>query len=179
MVRWFAASIAACVVSSGVALHSQSPAKPPGPFAVAPPSERLEIDGSKNPELVPEWYVWETFFRQLHTAGTIPSALELTTDEERLLQMQLDRYSKSNEQCQKDIESLRPLLGVAPIKDINEKQRAMQLDCRRRSLEIRDRLLAGVRPEASVAITAWVENLKTKIEISVPKRELAHFRQPG
>jgi len=70
------------------------------------------------------------------------------------------------------------MIGVAPVKDINEKQRAIQLECRRRSLDIRDRLLAGVRPEASVAIAAWVENLKTAVEISVPKRELAHFRQP-
>jgi hypothetical protein len=45
-------------------------------------------------------------------------------------------------------------------------------------LDIRDRLLAGVGPEASVAIAQWVENLKTRIEVSVPKRELAHFRQP-
>ena len=29
MVRWFAASIAACVVSSGVALQQSVPAKPP------------------------------------------------------------------------------------------------------------------------------------------------------
>lgn len=182
MVRSLAATIATLVMSSAVIVGRQSPpqqSSQKNPFVIASPSERLEIDGRKNPELVPEWYVWETFFRQLHTAGTIPSALELTTDEERFLQMQLNRYSKSTEQCQKDIESLRPLLGVAPVKDINEKQRAMQLDCRRRSLEIRDRLLAGVRPEASVAIAAWVENLKTRIEISVPKRELAHFRQPG
>ncbi|MFL6279319.1 MAG: hypothetical protein ACJ731_04355, partial [Vicinamibacterales bacterium] len=76
------------------------------------------------------------------------------------------------------IESLRPLLGVAPIKDVNEKQRAIQLGCRRRSLDLRDRLLAGVGPASSVAIAAWVENLKTGVEISVPKRELAHFREP-
>jgi hypothetical protein len=92
--------------------------------------------------------------------------------------MELEQSSKSNKECQKQIESLRPLVGVTPVKDINEKQRAIQLECRRRSLDIRDRLLDGVSPEASVAIAAWVENLKTGIEISVPKRELAHFRQP-
>ena len=92
--------------------------------------------------------------------------------------MELEHYAKNNQQCQKDIESLRPLVGVASDTEVNEKQRAVQLECRRRSLEIRDRLLAGVRPEASVAIVAWVENLKARVEISVPKRELAHFRQP-
>jgi hypothetical protein len=181
MVRWLITTIATCVMSTGVTLGGQSSSQQPAPknpFVVAGPSERLEIDGSKNPELIPEWYIWETFFRQLRTAGTIPSALTLTTSEERFLQMELEQSSKSNKECQTQIESLRQLVGVAPVKDINEKQRAIQLECRRRSLDIRDRLLNGVSPEAAVAIAAWVENLKTRIEISVPKRELAHFRQP-
>ncbi|HEU4935491.1 MAG TPA: hypothetical protein VFT39_03490 [Vicinamibacterales bacterium] len=182
MVQRLVTTIAACMISSGgVSLAAQAPPQQPppkNPFVLVPPSERLEIDGSKNPELIPEWYIWETFFRQLHTAGTVPTALSLTANEERFLQMELDQYGKSNQQCQKEIERLRPMIGVAPVKDINEKQRAIQLECRRRSLDIRDRLLAGVRPEASVAIAAWVENLKTTVEISVPKRELAHFRQP-
>jgi hypothetical protein len=180
MVRRITATITACVIAGGATLSAQSPPLPSSknPFVIAGPSERLEIDGSKNPELIPEWYIWETFFRQLHTAGTIPSALNLTTSEERFLQMQLDRYAKSNQQCQKAVESLRPLVGVASNTEVNEKQRAIQLECRGRSLEIRDRLLAGVRPEVSVAIIAWVENLKARVEISVPKRELAHFRQP-
>jgi hypothetical protein len=180
MVQWLAAAIAACVMSSGTSLPGQSaqPSSSKNPFSIPGPSERLEIAGSKNPELIPDWYIWETFFRQLHTAGTIPSVLNLTTNEERFLQMELEQYSKSNQQCQKDIESLRPLVGVAPVKDINEQQRVIQLACRRRSLDLRDRLLAGVEPESSVAIAAWVEHLKTGIEISVPKRELAHFRQP-
>jgi hypothetical protein len=180
MVCRLTTTIAACIIASMATLSGQSRPQPSpkNPFVIANPSERLEIDGSKNPELIPEWYIWETFFRQLHTAGTIPSVLDLTTSEERLLQMELEQYAKSNQQCQKGIESLRPLVGVAPISEVNDKQRAIQLECRRRSLEIRDRLLAGVRPDASVAIAAWVENLKARVEISVPKRELAHFRQP-
>lgn len=181
MVRVLTPTIVACVIAGSAILSAQSSPQQPSPknpFVIAAPSERLEIDGSKNPELIPEWYIWETFFRQLHTAGTIPSALTLTTGEERFLQMELEHYAKNNQQCQKDIESLRPLVGVASNTEVNEKQRAVQLECRRRSLEIRDRLLAGVRPEASVAIVAWVENLKARVEISVPKRELAHFRQP-
>ena len=180
MVRVLITTILACVLAGAASLSGQSPPQPSpkNPFVVAAPSERLEIDGSKNPELIPEWYIWETFFRQLHTAGTTPSALNLTIDEERVLQMALEHYTKSNQQCQKAIEGLRPMVGVASNTEVNEKQRAIQLECRLRSLEIRDRLLAGVRPEASVAIAAWVENLKSRVEISVPKRELAHFRQP-
>ncbi len=179
MVRWFALVLCACVVSNVTLLLSQSAQKPPvSPFSIPGPSERVEIDGSKNPELIPEWYVWETFFRQLHTAGTMPSALNLTESETRALQMELEEFNKSNQQCQKQVENLRPLVGIASNSEVNQKQRAIQLECRNRSLDIRDRLLAGVRPEASVALVTWVESLKSGIEISVPKRELAHFRQP-
>jgi hypothetical protein len=181
MVRVLTTAIMASVIAGGAILSGQSPQHQPSsnnPFVIAGPSERVEIDGSKNPELIPEWYIWETFFRQLHTAGTIPSALNLTTNEERFLRMELEQYGRSNQQCQKDIESLRPLVGVASNTEVNDKQRAIQLQCRHRSLDIRDRVLAGMRPETSVAIAAWVENLKTGVEISVPKRELAHFRQP-
>jgi hypothetical protein len=179
MVRWLAITLVACVASSVSGLATQSsPKSPSGPFSVAPPPERIEIDGSKNPELVPEWYVWETFFRQLHKTGTVPSALNLTTTETRVLQMEVEHYSKSNQACQKQIEELRPLVGVAPNSEVNEKQRAIQLECRHRTLEIRERLLGTVRPETSIAVVSWVENLKSGIEISVPKRELAHFRQP-
>jgi hypothetical protein len=179
MVRWFALTLAACVASNVAAVLSQSsPKPPPNPFRFPGPSERLEIDGKKNPELIPEWYVWETFFGQLHRAGTIPSALNLTPSETRLLQTELEQYSKSQEACQKQIDTLRSLVGVAATVDVNRKQRAIQLECRNRTLEIRGRLLEGVRPDANAALTAWVEGTKSGIEISVPKRELDHFRQP-
>jgi len=178
MVRWFVLTLA-CVVSNVTPAIGQSSLKsPPAPFRIAGPAERLEIDGSKNPELIPEWYVWETFFRHLHTAGTVPSALNLSPSEERTLQMAVERYDKSTQECQKEIESLRPLVGAVPIGEVNQKQRAVQLECRRRSLDIRDRLLAGVGPDGAIALTTWVENLKGRIEVSVPKRELDHFRQP-
>lgn len=179
MVASVAITVIACVASSVPGLVAQSsPKPPPSPFSIAGPSERVEIDGSKNPELVPEWYVWETFLRQLHKTGTIPSALNLSTSETRVLQMEVERYSKSNQDCQKQIEELRPLVGVAPNSEVNQKQRAIQLECRHRTLEIRERLLGALRPETSVAVVSWVENLKSGIEISVPNRELAHFRQP-
>jgi hypothetical protein len=179
VVRWFALILCASVVSNVTLLLSQSAQKPPAsPFSIPGPSERVEIDGSRNPELIPEWYVWETFFRQLHNAGTVPSVLNLTESETRALRMEVEAFNKNNEQCQKQIESLRPLVGIASNSEVNQKQRSIQLECRNRSLDIRDRLLAGVRPEASVALVTWVESLKSGIEISVPKRELAHFRQP-
>ena len=179
MVRGLAITLVACVASNVPGLVAQSTPKPPhSPFSIAGPSERLEIDGGKNPELIPEWYVWETFFRQLHKTGTEPSALKLTASETRVLRMEVERYSKSNQECQKQIEDLRPLVGVAPNSEVNQKQRAIQLECRNRTLDIRERLLDGIGPDARDAVISWVENLKSGIEISVPKRELAHFRQP-
>lgn len=179
MVFWFGLTLMACMASPVPDFAAQSPTKPPpSPFSIAAPSERIEIDGSKNPELVPEWYVWETFFRQLHKTGTVPSALSLSTSETRSLQMEVEQYSKSDLECQKEIESLRPLVGKTANSEVNQRQRAIQLECRHRTLDIREHLLDALRPETSLVVMVWVENLKNGIEISVPKRELAHFRQP-
>jgi hypothetical protein len=179
MVVWFALTLMACMASRVSDQAAQSSTKPPpSPFSIAAPSERVEIDGSKNPELVPEWYVWDTFFRQLHKTGTVPSALNLSASETRSLQMEVEQHSKSVLECQKQVEDLRPLVGVAANSEVNQRQRAIQLGCRHRTLDIREHLLGAVRPETSLVVIAWVENLKTGIEISVPKRELTHFRQP-
>ena len=110
-------------VSSG-----QSAQKPPAsPFSIPARRNAWRLMASRNPELIPEWYVWETFFRQLHKAGTVPSALNLTESETRALRMEVEEFNKSNEQCQKQIESLRPLVGIASNSEVNQKQRAIQL----------------------------------------------------
>ena len=179
MVSWLASTLVAYIASGVPGLIAQSsPKPPPGRFTIAAPSDRVEIDGSKNPELVPEWYVWETFFRELQKTGTVPSELNLTTNETRTLQMEVEQYNNVAIDCQKQIENLRPLVGVASNSEVNQKQRAIQLECRHRTLDLRERLLSEVRPDTAVAVLSWIENLKSGIEISVPKRELVHFRQP-
>lgn len=179
-------NIALLALPAFVALLASAPAFPHGQTAVVPrfsnppPSERLEIDGSKNPELIPQWNVWAMAFRLAlrSTPDGIPRILGLTPAEAELLVVQAQADAKADRECRDGVLRLKPLLGVAPVTDINDKTRQIQLTCRQKTLDARDRLLAGVRPEASAAIVMWVESLKGGIQISVPKKELEHFRRP-
>ena len=63
MTRTLAAiSVAALIVSGGLQARGQRPA---GTSA----QEMLQIDGSKNPELIPEWSAWGFAFRVFATGS--------------------------------------------------------------------------------------------------------------
>jgi hypothetical protein len=143
-------------------------------------SERIEIDGSKNPELVPQWNVWAMAFRLAlrSTPDGIPRALGLSAAQTGLLLAQARAHTRADADCRDAVLRLKPLVGVAAAEEINERTRRIQLTCRHKTLEARDRLLAGVGPDASTAIAMWVESLKGGIQITVPKQELEHFRRP-
>jgi hypothetical protein len=61
---------------------------------------------------------------------------------------------------------------------INARQAEIQLDCRWQTLQTRDRLLQDLRPEGQAALIAFVESLKAGTQVTVPRRELAHFQKP-
>ena len=168
----------ACLAPGAAFPQGRSGAAPR--FSNPPASERVEIDGSRNPELIPQWNVWAMAFRLAlrSTADGIPRALGLTPAEAELLVAQAQAHAKAESDCRDEVLRLKPLVGVAGVEDINEKTSQIQLKCRRKTLEARDLLLAGVRQEASAAIVMWVESLKGGIQISVPKKELEHFRRP-
>jgi hypothetical protein len=73
---------------------------------------------------------------------------------------------------------LKPLLGREKTEVLNEKTRAIQLDCRQAILDARDQLLRSLSPEAQIALIAWVEARKSGIRARVPKAELDHYRRP-
>jgi len=73
---------------------------------------------------------------------------------------------------------LLPLLETETAKVINEKTQALNLDCRRQTLTLRDHSLESLRPEAQTALSQWVEALKKGMRASVPKRELEFYLQP-
>ena len=155
--------------------------KTPSNFPSPRPSEYVHIDGGRNPEMIPQWATWAFAFRVIAGGSQlIPTVvLRHLSDEEAaevLTAATADR--KTDAECQERVLRLRPLLLTAQAQTINEKTREIQLDCRRRTLRIRDRLLARLRPEGQIALMQWVESTKSGMQVSVPKRELAHYQQP-
>ena len=154
--------------------------KPPIQFSIPAPSEWIHIDGSKNPELIPEWSVWDTAFRTFQTVGDLPTAVISTTTKEEagLIQEAANEHRRFTAECEDLGMKLIPLLGKATARVINEKTQALNLQCRVRTLELRDRLLNRLRADARVALTQWVESQKKGMRASVPKRELDFYLRP-
>jgi hypothetical protein len=162
---------------------TQTPGKTPPKivFSNPPASEMVQIDGAKNPELIPQWHTWGFAFRVI--AGgpkAIPSVvlIHLTKDEADLLHREAEADQKNDEECQRRVMRLVPLLSTPEATTVNEKTREINLDCRWQTLRARDRVLQGMAAEGQAALTSWVESNKTGMQVSVPKAELDFFRQP-
>ena len=173
--------IAAPAVCAELAARSQDKPAPKIVFSNPPPSEIVHIDGRKNPELIPQWSVWGFAFRVIAGGSrAIPTVVlvHLNSDEVDLLRKEADTDEKNEAVCQERVLKLVPLLKTDEARTVNEKTRAINLECRWETLHSRDRVLAGLRPEGQTALIAWVESNKAGMQVSVSKREYSFFRQP-
>jgi hypothetical protein len=157
-------------------------AQEPTPSASGAPREEIvEIDGSKNPELIPQWAAWEFAFRVM---GGGPKELPTTVyqivskEERALILAEAQASLRRDKACQQRVEKLVPLVGKEKNSVVNAKQQDIQLDCRRETLHARDRLLERLRPEGQIELIAFVEGMKGGTRVTIPKRELAHYLQP-
>lgn len=153
----------------------------PPRFSTPRASDYVHIDGSRNPEMIPQWAVWAFAFRVIAGGSqAIPTVVLQHLSEEEASEVLKEALAdqKSDGDCQQRVLRLRPLLLSERAQAINERTRAIQLDCRWRTLHARDRLLARLGPEGRIALLRWVESAKSGMQVSVPKRELAHYQQP-
>jgi hypothetical protein len=174
--RWCAIALVV-LVSGPVRLNAQA----------TPPSSDdkvMTIDGSKNPELIPQWLAWQEAFR----AMGMPAQLDLpipttvwhvtTADERDLIRKEamqsLEREDEVGAQAMKIREALTQETRA------RDEERITQLDLRRKQaiLDARDRLLARLPPEAQNALRAFAEEVKKGIKVTTLKSRLAEFRAP-
>src|SRR4051812_31519945 len=139
----FAVSLLALVISQG------GPVGPPPAASAQPELEIVHVDGSRSPELIPQWSVWGYVFRivsggprQLPT-----SVLTLVSkEEEALVIREADAIQTIDAACQSRFVRAAARRDET-IAAIDAKVREISLDCRRETLRARDRLLAALNPE--------------------------------
>jgi len=169
------------VCADGAGPRAQGKTPPRVVFSNPLPSEILHIDGSKNPEMIPQWRVWGYAF--LVMAGgykLVPSVVmdHLSEKEAAVLLKAAADDQKYYVECETRVLKLAPLLQTEEARTINEKTREINLDCRRQTLRLRDGVLAALSPEGQAALMQWVESNKAHMRESVPKRELVFYQQP-
>jgi hypothetical protein len=149
-------------------------------FSNPPPSEWVHIDGSKNPELIPQWTVWRQAFHNMAQVSNIPTEVihHLSPKEQESLLAAARADVKKELGCQERVLEIMPLLSTGDAKQINDKTKEINLDCRWQTLNRRDQVLESLNPEGRSALVNWVESNKAGMSVRVPKSELAFFRQP-
>ena len=160
---------------------AQDKTKPPQiTYEIVPPSERLEIDGRKNPEMIPQWDVWHAAFEILSRARDLPTEVlkAVSPDEASTIREAARENAKNFLALQERVLQLFPTLQTDEAKFITERTQALNLEFRWQVLGLRDRVLAGLSPSGQAAFSGYVESLKAGMRVFVPKKELAHYLRP-
>ena len=163
-----------------VVVPAQEKTPPKIVFSNPPPSEWVHIDGSKNPELIPQWDAWRATFHHYTLMSDLPRDLirHLTDEEAALVKAAAKEDGKAMLACQERVLKLKPLLKTVEAYQINDKTKEINLDCRWQTLQRRDKLLESLSPEGRTALVNSVESVKAGMTVSVPRNELAFYRQP-
>jgi hypothetical protein len=150
----------------------------------SPDSEMINIDGKKNPELIPQWKAWEAAF-ELLAAGkraggqVLDEELQLSPADKALVYAEAasnqERWSAHKRRV---LTELEPLLKTMKREDLLPKNRALILDYRQQVLDGSQRLLQRLSPEGRAWLPLWVEQLKRVVTLTIPKSELDFYRRP-
>jgi hypothetical protein len=173
--RTFVVIVAAALVVSG-RLQAQNRTPP-----VTSAQEMLQIDGSKNPELIPEWSAWGFAFRVFATGSRqLPTTIHtvVSAEETAIILKEADQVQKVDQDCQNRIVNLNASLGKEKNEVLDTRLRELTLECRWATLHARDRLLEVLAPEGASALRAFVASTKTGTSLSIPKKDLARFLEP-
>jgi hypothetical protein len=168
--------VAVVVLAGGQSAHTYAQAS--GQKA-AP--EKIEIDGARNPELIPQWSAWGFAFRVFATGSRqLPSTIyfAVSREEEASIMKEADQLQKIDRDCLGRLLKLHDLLGKEKDDVLDRKLRDLTLECRWATLHTRDRVLESLRPDGAAALTAFVESTKTGTTVSIPKKDLARYLEP-
>jgi hypothetical protein len=141
----------------------------------------VHIDGKKNPEMIPEWVVWEVAFQALHGGTDLPTVLYragMSKEEAAVIKREAEASAARDRGCQARAMKLASELGTSSVAAINQKTSDLQLECRQQTIDARDRLLAALGPQVQAALATWVEDFKPGMTFTIARQELAHFRRP-
>jgi hypothetical protein len=160
-----------------IALEAVAIAQRSGQTAV----EMVHIDGGRNPELIPQWSAWGYAFR-IFAGGPrqLPTSVleHVSKAEETFLLSQADLVQQIDARCQDRLTRLMARRLVEKRDALERQVRELALECRGATLQTRDRVLAAINPEAQLALIAFVESTKAGTSITIPRTQLARFREP-
>lgn len=164
--------------SSTIAAQDKKP--PQIVYEPVPESDRLEIDGSKNPEMIPQWDAWLAAFDQITRSRDLPTEVwkHINDKEAESIRAAARENARNFQALQDRVLKMLPLLQAEGQKASIEKTQAMNIEFRWQVLGLRDRVLASLNPSGQAALSGYVESLKAGMRVLVSRKELAYYRTP-
>lgn len=148
--------------------------------------EYILIHGAKQPELLPQWRVWEGIFGGIHTIrthrleGSPLDSLAVTASEMKRLEDAASWYNEQSDACgerqEKEVARLRA--AKRPDAEVFKRQGEVILECRQQVLDRADALLRDMSDKSRVVLLAYVESSKKTMWSRVAKSQLSFYRLP-
>lgn len=151
------------------------------PSSSDPASELIHVDGSKNPEMIPQWSAWAFAFRLIAGGRKLLPTLvhrQVSMEEAAMILEEAEAAQKIDAACEERMSRLRRFIGKEKASVLDAQARAITLDCRWQTLHARDRLLETLRPEGQAALIEFVESTKAGTTFTLTKRQLPRFMEP-
>jgi hypothetical protein len=144
----------------------------------------ITIDGSKNPEQIPQWLAWQEALRVMGMPAQldlpIPTSIwHVTTAEERDF-IRKESVQSLEREDEVGAQAMKIFQSVTQETRAGDEERVRQLDLRRKQaiLDARDRLLIKLTPEGQSALRGFVEEVKKGTKVFVLKSQLADYMKP-
>jgi hypothetical protein len=147
----------------------------------------ITIDGTKNPELIPQWTVWRTAFEFLakDDSEQLPTVvLRANTDpQHRALLMKEAKAAVAfdadcnNRVYQREMAFWKEHPDL-DIDAVNVKMLEGHMACRRHTLEVRDKVLAGLSPTGAATLSGFVERIKVGWTAQMRKSLVKYYLLP-
>src|SRR5262245_31033675 len=152
--------------------------------AKGPPLGTVVIDGRVNPELFPEWYVWEQAFLALARTNDVKETLTvgvgLSDAEAILLTAEVTQFQRRQTTLANQLAETKKSL-IAQDKrevEIRDATQAVELRYRYDILEARQRLYDRLSADGILALRNWTDGRMRTTKVLLRGRAATYFRLP-
>jgi hypothetical protein len=168
-----------CASMLTLAAAAQAPSQPPQT------PKMLVIDGGETPHLIPEHELWRIGFHTLAHFGKEKvmdrlEAIGLSPSELSAVLSAANGEEARDRECVEAIRRRDAELREqgADIRTVYQGHYDVILECRQRTLTVKESLLSSLSPEGRDALVAWVESRRQKMKVRIPSHEADFFKLP-
>ena len=142
------------------------------------------IDGSKDPQLVPEYLMWRNAFDVLAQASQnsreiVLKALKLPEVDKSIVAAEARAQAQREAACQdRQKRRVKALQAADAESRITKEVQHIALGCRQEVLDAKDRVMRALSPESQLILQGWAEERRNGLKVYVLKHEMEFFRLP-